>query len=321
MSAGKARAPLLFEAPKVFSVLEDFNHNPGSNLAGTSANPGPGGAWTGSGATDFGLGSGGYLAAVRTFTGDAVGAGRYAWLATSITGAVYGQVAFAIDNWSLAGRYGAMIRVTDQNNWLRVSANPVPVGGTIEVHKRTGGGTPVLLGSIPSPVGLFNGVWYVFRPLALADGRWAVWFFALNTVPGNPVMQDYDLSLETGQTLANGKIGLYDEHSSGQTCGRSYASLFASIPTADAALFSGRSASFKHDIALRDNSGGTAQGKVPQFRGKYPSAPPATRAARTSRLVVKARRFDIDSGLASRGVSDNLRLDVAAQGRVTLLSK
>jgi hypothetical protein len=61
--------------------------------------------------------------------------------------------------------------------------------------------------------------------------------------------------------------------------------------------YSGRSAEIRSDSAIRQDSTGTYYGPIPSHRGAHFFVPPAGDENRTSRVLVKARRSDIDTAV------------------------
>jgi hypothetical protein len=103
--------------------------------------------------------------------------------------------------------------------------------------------------------------------------------------------------LATGGALDDGKVGLWDMNtrSSSNEGMRHYDTFYVSaLPATPVVIASGRSVEFRHDTAIRQSSGGAAYGRVPDYRGSRFYLPPAGPEDRTSRVVVKANRHDLE---------------------------
>jgi hypothetical protein len=317
MSYGKARGPIVFATPTSFLARDEFDQSAGS-LSGKTLPVG--GAWSGAGdSDDFTIDAAAHLAQ-RTATGDAdFQTGRYAIAGSTSFTAIAVQVDFAISIGSGAGYQGVFARYTDVNNWLMAVMN---AAGNLLVLKRVAGTTTTLLdlqvrGGSTSAIGY----WTLLLSVDVA-GLWVAWVYPQGSSPKGAAALGLDSVLATGGALATGKVGIYDAFPAFVSYTRTYDNFAAWGPAANAVIFPSRTARFLHDMALRQNAGGTSEGAVPVFEGKHLRLPPATRAGRKSRLVVKIRDFDVDSGLPDAGLTSrsvNATLNVTP--RVALLSK
>jgi len=70
----------------------------------------------------------------------------------------------------------------------------------------------------------------------------------------------------------------------------------------------------RQDGAIRQDSTGTYYGPVPAYRGSRFLVPPAGDENRTSRILVKAHRNDIETEL-SANVTDNLTIQAIVTPR------
>lgn len=221
---------------------------------------------------------------------------------------------------------GIFARWTDANNWVmaRYSFTSGFFGGTyfLQLLKRVSG-TVTTLGTYSVDTGFFditggpiiNG----FNDLNLqidTAGR------AIVYSNGEAVISVTDSDLATGGTLATGGYGIYhantgtantiDKFDNFSVRGSSSATLI------NPAVYSGRTLNLTHQEALSASSDGTVNNPTPIVEGNYLRFRPATRNSNTSRIVVRARRDDVDAGFADTGLTDNVTATVKATPRVTL---
>ena len=131
-----------------------------------------------------------------------------------------------------------------------------------------------------------------------------------------------DSSLATAAALATGGFGIYhantgtanasDAFDDFQVTGLSSANLVNPV------VFSGRTVDLSHEAALSQSSDGSRKNPTPIVEGNYLKLPPATRNSDKARIVVRARRDDVDAGFADTGLTDKVTATVKATPRVTL---
>jgi hypothetical protein len=114
-----------------------------------------------------------------------------------------------------------------------------------------------------------------------------------------------DSTLATSGTLASGKPGVGDQ-GGGTGSNQHYVDDFrVSVPDSEpVALYSGRNMQVRYDDTLRQDSTGTYYGRPQSYRGSRFLLPVGT-----SRVLVKARRNDIDLALADT-VTDATQIQV-----------
>jgi len=296
--------------PATISGYDDFT-TLGSGSGLTTRVAPAGGTWTTSGATtDFtGLTVGTQQTVGRSTTADS--GRRYAILgSTNYTDTqveVYGQTA----GWSGAQvAMGVIARWTDSSNHLYVLIqSTLPATSNFQIIQVVAGsGTVLASGSFIPSVNTQYGI----RLTAYATGvvvaelrANAPSFSAAQlTIRGNST------AVATGGTLATGKPGFFDINTSSTVLTRFYDWFSASVPGPEPiALYSTRSAEIRSDSAQRVDSTNTFWGPVPSYRGSRFLVPPAGDEARTSRVLVKAHRQDIEAGDAVN-VTDNLTAQV-----------
>jgi hypothetical protein len=303
---GKARAQLTLATPTTFTARDEFNQAP-AVLAGQAMSAG--GTWSGAGDTDdFSSNSG---TANRTAVSDAstsLATGRLEIAGTttltntlvgvsiSTTGTLIGTVP----------RLGVLARYTDTNNFLLAMLVRNNATGEItpQVYKRVASVETQIDGFADTGIGVTFGTPMNLRLLVTADGRFAVWV-SQSTAFGDPIIVGSDTALATGGALASGKVGMYDRYTAGGALTRTYDNFAASVPDTPTALYSGKTAEIRYDGAIRQDSTGTYYGPVPSYRGSRFFAPAAGDENRTSRILVKAHRNDIEAA-PSDNVTDNL---------------
>jgi hypothetical protein len=278
---------------------------------------------TGSAATDFTAGTN---TMTRTTTGDVTG-GRYGALGATASTDVVAQVDFS---YSAATAdtvdMGLLLRFVDANNFVRAyyeqpsTAFPtnfnvsvdIVIAGT-RVFSQTVAGSS---GGIPS---ISPGQTYSLRAYVGAGGQFGVWVFPQGGTPSStPLVTGGDTRLATGGTLASGKTGLYDFCSGGVAVTRTYDNFVMGAADAQAAVFSGKTAEIRYDGAIRQDSTGTYYGPVPAYRGSRFLVPAAGDENRTSRILVKAHRNDIEVD-ASANVTDNLTIQTIITPRYVVV--
>lgn len=328
---GRGRSPLVFGTPASFSGRDEFDQTAGALSAKQMPVPsGAAGVWAGAGDTDdFQVDATSHYA-YRAINGDSSELnGRYAIAGTTTFTNVLVGVDFSHDIMTLAAsqalRQGVFARYVDVNNWLMAFTRILAVGSTswaytVNVSKRVSG-TETFLKSVTTYIHSPSGPYFTIWLQTDTAGRFFVWLISRGGAIGSPILVGSDTALATGGSLASGKNGFYHARWGTSNVGiGGYDNFVVAVPSTDVAINSGQSARFLHDIALRENAAGTSEGRVPLFDGKHLTLQPATRATRKSRIVVKARRFDVDSGLPDSGTADNLTGDLTCTPRVLLTS-
>jgi hypothetical protein len=298
---GKVRATFA-SSPGVRNGYDNFN----SLTAGTALNTRTattGGTWATSGSTtDFAGASGTGTYVTRATASDA--SRRFAVLGTATpTDVEVGATVTIPHARGTQVQGGVLARWVDASNYVE-GITDANYGLQIQVVVA---GTVVATGNI---AGVTQGV------DASAGAKLAMTVFA----SGKAVLVAYSPSggiiatatvqhaaLATGGALASGKSGIVDMNP-GAALTRSYDDFYTAIPAAEPiALYSGRTAEIRFDGAIRQDSTGTYYGPVPAYRGSRFLVPPAGDENRTSRILVKAHRNDIETGAADN-VTDNLTI-------------
>ncbi len=117
-------------------------------------------------------------------------------------------------------------------------------------------------------------------------------------------------ALATGGTLASGKPGIYDYNPSAVAASRFYDNFTLATPVAEPiAIYSSRNMQVRHDDVFRQDSTGVYVGRPQSYRGSRFTVPVGT-----SRVLVKARRADIDA-VADANVTDATQIQVGVTPR------
>lgn len=200
-------------------------------------------------------------------------------------------------------KHGPIARWVDASNHLRVT---VPSAGStnegIKLEMLVAG-TPTTLAQ--SSWARTQGVIYRFRLSVFASGR----AIAQVLSDAGQVLVQLDANssvLATSGTLASGKPGLYDRSVAALGEIRRFTEFAVSTPPAEPiVLYSGRNMQVRYDDTIRQDSTAT-------YTGRPQSYQPAGRflvPVGTSRVLVKARRNDIDTA-ADDTVTDALQIQV-----------
>jgi hypothetical protein len=311
----KGRSPANYETVTVFSARDEFNQSAGT-LAGKT--PAVGGAWNFAGsATDYTVDAA-TATATRSATADATG--RYEFITGLTLTNVLVQADIQIANPAgNTANNGLLFRYTDTNNHAKLvfeggTGGLNPLGTTRLVLKTVIAGSATVQAAVN--LGVLSGTtFYTVRVVVDTDGRLVAWCFGQGGVPSGPVLACAPLAiLATGGTLATGNVGLFDSDS-GSTAGRrDYDNFAVSVPTFDAAIFSGRRADLRSDDLVRQDAGGTLLGTVPFRRGGNFRVSPAGSAGRTARIAARADRNDIEV-MEDGTLGDSLQLQAVITPR------
>lgn len=279
-----------FETPTPFSARDEFDQTAGA-LTGKVAPVG--GTWTvvtGSGATDFQVETTGntaeHTAAAANKRMVSVGTTNYTDIVvqTDLKFSVYTSAGLSL------GLFARCDGAAVANAFL---AN-VSVGTTAGVpYANLTAGVPVAFSNDISPP--VAGAWYTMRALIRANGAYAVWFFPRGSSAGSPLAVGQDAALATAGARATGRIGLYDVNNGAVAATRNYDNFAAWVPTASAAIFSGRELELRHNAAEREETTANEWSTVPLRDGKYLRIPAGGMEGRTARLAVAAYRNDPDT--------------------------
>jgi hypothetical protein len=293
---GRARREITFETSTTFSARDEFDQSAGA-LTGKTAPVG--GVWAGAGDTDDFQVNATSHTITRAVDGDAdANTGRYGVSGVAGFAAQAAQVDFTLPSMAVVNpdnaHFGVLARYTDVNNWLMATLVIDPSTALLKVRKRVAS-TVSTIASLPVSVNF--GSSFTFRLQVDAAGRYFLWWGLRGTTLGSPVIGGQDTVLATGGALASGKPGLYDAHVGvlGVASTRSYDNFLAFVPAGNAVAFANQSIEFRSDDTVREDSTGTYWGRPPEYRGAPFFVPPAGDKNRTSRVVVMARKNDVQT--------------------------
>jgi hypothetical protein len=301
--AGVLRVPLnLVEGTVVTSALSSFDTEAGA-ITGDSLTTG--GTWAGAGdADDF---SAAASVATRTAVSDA-GTTAGPRLMTASTPTLTGtlvQVDVKVNSVTAAGASdgpGVLARYASTNAYLFANLN-FNGPSTLSVMKAVAG-THTQIGYAEVTPALAADTFYTIRLWVTADGAWTVWVYEAGTTPGAPAAAGIDSVLATGGTLASGKVGVMDWHTSASAQTRTIDNFYADAgPSPDAVIHASQSLQLTTEGMFREDSGGAAYGPVSWVEGDLPRIPPAHPEARTVEVFLKASRGDLGD-LPDSGIDD-----------------
>jgi hypothetical protein len=306
---GVARAPLVPVTPTTFSVLDSFQQTSGA-LNGKALEI-PTQNWATSGATgDFTVVDASNHVE-RTAVSDAnLNTGRYALGGTTNYGAIQVQAevtgaAVGVDDQS---RLGVLARYVDANNWIIAVIQNYTAGvglsdrARLKVFKRVAG-TVTQLGSKD----LKDGSYFITERMVVlsvdALGVWQAYAYNVGSRQSStPLLSGFDTDLAAGGPLASGRVGLYDAYISASVRTRVFANFAAFASAQDVVMHPSRNLEVRADRTERESSGGGVWGRVPEYRGDRFLVPAAGDEGYVSRIAAKARRLNVDEGLADAGV-------------------
>ena len=307
---GKARGPFVYNAGSVVGRDEWTGTTAGGTL-NTRVAP-SGGTWaTGGSANDFGFADApsGQETVFRQSTAD-TSPGRYAILgATNYTDTEVG-VQFQRTSYyfpAATTKMGATARWVDASNYLHAYVRQWEGGQTSDelYLDRIITGTATTIGRSGPFATMAPNNWYAIRMVVFASGMYSI---VLLDSPGNLLarINGTDANLATGGTLATGKPGFIDYNPTGTVYQRYYDFFYAATPGVEpVAMYSGRQLEVRYNDTLRQDSTGVYYGRPPAYRGSRFLVPPGT-----SRVLVKARRFDVELA-QDEFIADNTQIQVA----------
>jgi hypothetical protein len=292
------------------AARRDFGEAAG-NLSGKTMPVG--GTWTTSGsATDFAVEASGHTLQ-RSTTSEA--SFRFAIAGTATFTNVLAQVDFKVSAIPDLGdsRRAVVVRYVDSSNYLAIFASTVDDGSSLYTHVQSqvtiAGATTGE--SVAYPIAADG--WYTLRLVADVQGRYYGWVFPRGGRAAGPAFARQLTDLATGGTLASGKVGIYDWHSPGTACTRTYDNFLAAVPLTNEVLHSGRQLHVRSDGAIHQDSTGTYSGNWPVY-GDYPKIPPAGAENRTTRIAARALRNNPEE-MAVPNVTDALAVQAVIQPR------
>lgn len=284
------------------------------NLTGKAPQFAPSGNW--SGATDI-TGESGRVAR-KSYVDAGEYSGAYARAGTGTATTTRVRVSYSQEKSNGGTWSGVFARYSDTNNWLMARVQWGWFGATVQLVKRVSGTVTVLASAFAA-----GGAGEKILELYIgADGIAEV--SQGGGEPGRRITFDCGSQFRTGGARASGGYGFYDAVSAStpqDTAPRHYRNFAVFGPavselTSNPAINPGKSLTLTHDDALTEST--SQVGRTPIREGQYLLLPPATRAGKKSRVVVRARRGDLTNREADDGLTDTLQASLAVSERVTL---
>jgi hypothetical protein len=291
---GKARGAQS-SAPGSIAAFDNFT----TGTLGGSLNtrtPAVGAAWATSGATtDFTVESG---LTKRSTTSDA--GPRYA-----VLGAALGNSSASfVGQWSTQAEKAAlalMLRWVSAESFAFIRATREIVGShttiLVELGVKVAGVTTVLASNSYTLSGK-AAITFTASLTAALDGSLSTsgYFTMLGSNLDAFALSGSSSAVATGGTLASGKAGAYDQNAGSTACTRSVSSIQASTLAAIPYVIQpSQSMEVRSDSTITEDSSGTYTGPVPLYRGSRFYVPQDGSANRTSRIVVKTDRNDLEA--------------------------
>lgn len=308
---GKARGVGLL-GTEATNGYDDFETLAGAGALNARVAP-AGGTWATSGvATDFtGSITGGDHQAARGTNSEATP--RFAILgSTNYTNTQVEVWAQALTTQYLVGVQSSVIaRWVDSSNYLTATlfATSAPyTTAAFYINQVVAGVTTTL---VYVPTYYTPNFWWGIRLTAYTTGT-VIAELRPGTATNAPlyVLRASSSAVATGGALATGKPGFSDLNSNSIALTRFYNWFAVGTPTAEPIVInSGRILEVRSDATLRADSAGTYYGPVPAYRGSRFLVPQAGDENRTSRVLVKAHRQDIET-MDAANVTDSLTAQV-----------
>jgi hypothetical protein len=273
-----------------------------------------GGVWATSGAaTDFQFSDLAFTTAIQENVTRTAAGTRLGTLGTATPTDVQVSAMFV----TTSRQAGVIARFVDSSNYAYALLDASGLPGLLAIKTVIAGVTTTLASVIAdSTFGFSTGDLTRLIFVVFASGRAIA--IAENLDAGGRVVAQVEATssaLLTAGTLASGKSGIVDVTAGAG--GQLWISDFAvSTPPAEPiALYSGRSLQWRYDATLRQDSTGTYYGQTPSYRGSRLLLQPGT-----SRVLVKARRNDIETALDDQ-VTDALQAQVGWTPRYLVIPR
>ncbi len=203
-----------------------------------------------------------------------------------------------------AVRQGAIIRYTNESNWVMGVYDFANTSGSGEEHLRVlkcKAGSVTELLSIVLPIASSNSMWRYIWIEANEQGRISLWAKTSEGGSEELIGVVYDSDLKTGGTLASGKVGFYDAKTGAKANIREYDNFAAWMPVHDAVMFGGLSCSLNSRKPTRQSPDGNGSANVANPGADLPRLPVSGPGEDPVEIALKPSRgeFDVvpDAGL------------------------
>ena len=309
--------------PTKLLAYDQFEQTEGS-LATKSLNVG--GTWSGAGDTDdfTVIAASDYIR--RNATSDSnINTGRYALAGSTehttvvVSARIESGTAIKLDS----SRIGVIARYVDTENWLGAFLVFETADGgprTIKVFSRVGGTVTELGLHAPSGLSTSGSPSALDQDVSLSlavdtTGNWSLladWGVGSTTISGSTSV------LASGGALEKGKVGVYDAWTSATASSR-YLDEFQVLGADNPGVvcYSGKSIEFNSQEVLREAESGEYWGPPDLPRGGNFELEPAGADERINRVVIRARRNDIEAE-ADSAVSDKHTTEIKVRERYLL---
>jgi hypothetical protein len=228
--------------------------------------------------------------ASRATTSDA--GARYALLGGSL---INTETSAIFSGGPLGSEHGLIARWTNSSNFLALTA--LQTAGSVNVQLVTViAGSATIIAAKPI-YGSFSNISLVstLTMIVLADGSVGAEVVVGNF--GTASLSATNSALATGGTLASGKDGIFDINSTATAGTRRLRKFWASeLSAIPFCVQPSKTMEVRSDSAIAADSAGTYFGPVPEYRGSRFYVPQDGEANRTSRIIVKADRNDLQEG-------------------------
>ena len=317
----KLRGRAVSETTSALIAADDFEGHAAGTLNGKTPSITAGGNWTGSGASpDFSVVAGGVVQ--RTASSDTTLAGRFMRAGTAVATAIDVRADISLSARS-GNEGGVFARYVDTNNFIlaiRTSSTTSDPGlfyPSTVLYKRVSG--------VNTFLGLAFGVVTARLSLTVnADGSIVVRGGAAGDSSLSTLFSYAgDANTQSGGALDDGAYGIYHQNTSATSASVTIDNFTATTPSATSTIdqpvvFSGRKLQVTNEAALTASSDGAYLANTPVREGNYLLLPPATRNGQKSRIVVRARRDDIEEQFEDTGLTDDLTAKLSVTPRVLL---
>ena len=318
----RLRGRQITETSSGLVAADDFNSHTAGTLTGKTPPITAGGNWSGAGDTDdFNVVAGGVVS--RSAVSDTALTGRWLRAGTAVATATDVRCDIGLDR--LVTAAGVFARYVNTSNFI-VAYWAVFKFGFQDVSQlileTVVSGTWTRRGTYAPAFGIFGA-----NRLSLAvnaDGSVTV---STGSVGSETLTQRIswagNASTQSGGALDDGSYGIYHENTTATAAAVTFDNFAVTTPSSSTvssqpALFSGRKLQVRDDEAVTASSDGSHFAPTPIREGNYLLLPPATRNAQKSRLVVRARRNDLETQAADTGLTDNVTATLSVTPRVLL---
>jgi hypothetical protein len=282
---GKARGVASL-APGTITSFDNFTTGTLSGSLNTRT-PAIGAAWATSVATTDWTVSAGKVE--RKTTGDTEP--RFGVLGSAIGNSSITVAMTAPKSYAGTVTLGAILRWVDASNYAFIQVEQELSGAAIaKLGVRVAGVTTILASSAVAPAGSFLGPTAAMLTATL-DGALS----GTITVGQVFALSASSTAIATGGALASGKAGVLDKSAGASVAARLFTSVSAkTLAAIPYVVQSERSMEVRSDSSITADSTGTYFGPVPQYRGARFYIPQDGSVNRTSRILVKADRNDLE---------------------------